>query len=148
MLCGIFFSIKFFNTIHSISMCLEDIADTEYKLLVGILTHMHHESSLVHGLHTFGVPFSQIPSIEVREKRKLVQPHMVLCILAGYTSNTHTRDVWQLLQTNWNHFFWLTGETPDTLRNMITKIERRFNPNVERGCKSLLDMRNQVCNLT
>ena len=84
--------------------------------------------------------------LKLRNKKKcwLVLPHMLLQILAGYRANSHTRDVWELLENNWNNFFWLTGETPNTLQLVVDQIERNFYPYVNRGRKTKLDLWNQV----
>ena len=77
-------------------------------------------------------------------KRRLFKPHLLLRILAGYCANEYTKDVWQNLQTNWTHFFWLTGETPRTLKCMVQSLERYYYPYTNRGRKTLLDFKNQV----
>ena len=61
----------------------------------------------------------------------------------GYKANLCSHDVWSLLQRNWIHF-WLTGETPQTLSQLVTEIEDKFFPLQSQGRKFLLDMRNKV----
>ena len=36
------------------------------------------------------------------------------------------KDVWKNLETNWNDFYWLTGETPHTLAALVMDLERNF----------------------
>ena len=55
------------------------------------------------------------------------------------------RDVWHKLETNWIHFFWMTGETPQSLSQLAYQLERKFEPHVTSGRKSNLDFRNKVC---
>ena len=40
------------------------------------------------------------------------------------TDNHH--DVWRTLSQNWNHFYWLTGETPDTLNIIVQGLRSNF----------------------
>ena len=56
-----------------------------------------------------------------------------------------SRDVWSNLQSNWVHFFWMTGETPHTLSNLVQELEKEFEPHYRCGRKCYLDFRNQVC---
>ena len=44
-----------------------------------------------------------------KRKRRLIQPHMLIRIMGAYRANENTRDVWDLLIRNWNHYYWLTG---------------------------------------
>ena len=53
-------------------------------------------------------------------------------------------DVWVNLSTNWDHFFWLTGEFPHTLQIIVDKIQTKFFIKNQRGPKVLLSVRNQV----
>ena len=62
-----------------------------------------------------------------------------------FRSDSVKRDVWVNLERNWIDFFWLTGETPPTLNDLVLKLERRFHPFVHCGCRNLLDFKNQVC---
>ena len=54
------------------------------------------------------------------------------------------RDVWNLLECNWLHFFWLTGESPATLSVMVNRIEQLFLPQIQTGRVHSLSFRNQV----
>ena len=80
-------------------------------------------------------------------KCRLLKPHLLLCILAGYRCNEEMHDVWQLLERNWSHFFWLTGETPNSLSAIVTDVQNMYYPYIFRGRRTLLDFRNQVCRL-
>ena len=55
----------------------------------------------------------------------------------------HTNDTWFALEQNWDHFFWLTGEIPSTLSEVVENIDnilqRRTN-----GRQCVLSLRNQV----
>ena len=53
-------------------------------------------------------------------------------------------DVWRKLSSNWNHFFWLTGETPDTLDVLIDRLKARMNVFRRTGRISFMTTRNQV----
>ena len=53
-------------------------------------------------------------------------------------------DVWRKLSTNWDHFFWLTGETPDTLDVIIDRLHHRMNIHRRCGRISFMSTRNQV----
>ena len=54
-----------------------------------------------------------------------------------------TRDVWALLETNWDHFYWLTGETPHTMLILVEAMRNRV-PRRRFGRPQVLDFRNQV----
>ena len=54
-------------------------------------------------------------------------------------------DVWNKLSHNWDHFSWLTGETPDTLNILIDRLKARINLCRKRGRLSPISTRNQVC---
>ena len=53
-------------------------------------------------------------------------------------------DVWTNLSSNWNDFFWLTGELPMTLDYLVSKIEIKFFNMNPLGRKCNLSLRNQV----
>ena len=61
-----------------------------------------------------------------------------------HSANWVWRDVWINMSTNWVDFFWLTGETPQTLGQLVDQLDQTFIHlfNNRRGCK--LDIRNQV----
>ena len=59
-------------------------------------------------------------------------------------SRFEENEVWNNLQTNWNHFFWLTGETPETLQILVNALHRNFFMHRQYGRKSSLDLRHQV----
>ena len=54
------------------------------------------------------------------------------------------QDVWGSLETNWNNFFWLTGETPITLSILVNQLYGHFIHVFHYGHRSKLDFRNQV----
>ena len=54
------------------------------------------------------------------------------------------RDVWQHLETNWTDFFWLTGETPDTLSKLVAKIKELYDTIYHQRRRSIVNFRNQV----
>ena len=51
--------------------------------------------------------------------------------------------MWNNLKTNWNHFFWLTGEIPPTFELLVERIRQLRQAN-RRGRKFRLDLTNQV----
>ena len=52
-------------------------------------------------------------------------------------------DVWHNLSSNWSHFYWLTGETLDTLQLLVDRLRTTFRINpIHRNSK--LSLRNQV----
>ena len=53
-------------------------------------------------------------------------------------------DVWTALSKNWDHFFWLTGETPDSLRILMNRIDGRIGLCRRRGRLSPMSKENQV----
>ena len=55
--------------------------------------------------------------------------------------NSH--DVWKDLSTNWNHFYWLTGETPVSMQIIIEGIRENFF-NYHLHGNNRLDFRNQI----
>ena len=58
------------------------------------------------------------------------------------------RDVWNNLESNWNDFFWLTGETPITLNELVQEMQNKFHPTFRRRRLGSLDFRNQVIHET
>ena len=55
----------------------------------------------------------------------------------GYT------DVWENLATNWTHFYWLTGETPESLQLLVQRLRQiYFIRPMHRNCK--LTFCNQI----
>ena len=55
--------------------------------------------------------------------------------------------MWLNLQQNWNHFYWLTGETPQTMQILVNAIDRKFFVHRHYGRNCSLDLRNQVCDI-
>ena len=51
--------------------------------------------------------------------------------------------MWDRLQDNWTHFYWLTGELPPTLQLIVNRLEVRFRHRT-RGRKCIITFRNQV----
>ena len=41
-------------------------------------------------------------------------------------SDYQKRDIWSLIEQNWIHFFWLTGETPHTLQIIVNRMDEIF----------------------
>ena len=56
-------------------------------------------------------------------------------------------NVWRNLERNWSHFFWLTGETPATLRVLVTRIEQIYLPERPMGWAQALTFENQVSSM-
>ena len=51
------------------------------------------------------------------------------------------------MERNWDHFFWLTGETPRTLSTLVTKLWSKYLHHFYTTKGSKLDLKNQVsCN--
>ena len=48
------------------------------------------------------------------------------------------------LSANWTHFFWLTGETPCSLSELVVDIQNKFKHVNCPGRPCILDFRNQV----
>ena len=61
-----------------------------------------------------------------------------------YRATISKSDVWVNLSKNWDHFFWLTGETPDSLQILLNRIQARVNLCRKRGRMSPMSHRNQV----
>ena len=53
-------------------------------------------------------------------------------------------DVWRNLTQNWDHFFWLSGETPQTLDILVRTVKGRFPLVTRKGRISCLTIHNQV----
>ena len=56
--------------------------------------------------------------------------------------NFGNHDVLMSLLTNWDDFFWLTGEFPPTFNMIIQQIQQRLGR--RRGRRNILDLENQV----
>ena len=52
--------------------------------------------------------------------------------------------MWSNLEENWSHFFWLIGETPDTLTILINRIEAKYINCSSYGPESNLNLKNKV----
>ena len=78
------------------------------------------------------------------KRRRLTKPHILITLLNGYRLTVNNMDVWQNMETNWSHFFWLTGETPETLQILINRIEVKFLNYRTYGPDSTLSIRKQV----
>ena len=79
-----------------------------------------------------------------RQHPHLYKPHLMLQLMQGYRVHANSQDLWMLLQRNWINFFWLTGETPQTLSILVNKLRNNFHTFNNLGCNSVLDFRNQV----
>ena len=57
-------------------------------------------------------------------------------------------DFWNNLERNWTDFFWLTGDTPETLSILVQQLNnysRNIRPRLStKGRKTRLNFRNQV----
>ena len=53
------------------------------------------------------------------------------------------RDFWQILSTNWDHFYWLTGEVPHSMNLLVNRIRQIYKKRPS-GRRSVLNIRNQV----
>ena len=51
--------------------------------------------------------------------------------------------MWSLLETNWDNFYWLTGEIPPSLELLVAEIENDINLMTLGGCP-VMSFRNQV----
>ena len=132
-----------------------------YILVIGFLRRRRQRTQINESWHdffqilTFSIPllmdwiqlillYRRLLSLRIKSKYRLIKPHMLLRILAGYRANVQNKDLWTMLENNWNHFFWLTGETPVTLLNLVNTVQRTFYPNTDRGRKKVLNFQNQV----
>ena len=64
-----------------------------------------------------------------------------------YRATNVRQDVWMNLSANSNHFFWLTGEVPQTLIMIVNKLQNRFQLHRQLGRRSGIDLRNQVLDI-
>ena len=109
----------------------------------------------------------------IRNKRRLFKPHLLLQLLQGYRwislkinaiifikywlvcryfwqtlykcrSTMTAQDVWGNLEKDWNNFFWLTGETPETLAKLVNQIRENYFNLFYVTSRSKLSFRNQV----
>ena len=48
------------------------------------------------------------------------------------------------MQINWTHFFWMTGETPQSLSNLVQEVSVNFVPFFMDRNTCKLDLNNQV----
>ena len=51
--------------------------------------------------------------------------------------------MWSVLEENWNHFFWLTGEIPPTLNDAVNDVSAIVTCR-KSGKQNVLSLRNQV----
>ena len=65
----------------------------------------------------------------------------MICSVARCVDNSH--DVWSDLRKNWNHFYWLTGETPVSMDILLQGLTDSYFRNHENRNNSL-NLRNQI----
>ena len=53
------------------------------------------------------------------------------------------KNFWRILETNWDHFYWLTAEVPHSMDLLVNRI-RQIYTRRQSGRRSALDLRNQV----
>ena len=53
------------------------------------------------------------------------------------------QNLWLGLESNWDHFFWMTGEIPPTLDQLCNELVQFFGRRITKG-KCVLSFRNQV----
>ena len=84
--------------------------------------------------------------LRMRRKRRrlLIKPHLMLPFMPGFRINAIGMDVWASLEQNWVHFFWLTGETPQTLTILVNTLRNRNFVHLRLGRIPSIDFRNQV----
>ena len=113
-------------------------------------THLHLDNvimnftpTIVSMIQIFVQIIQVLKVLENRQKQILSKPHRLLHLLVGYRAQNAHHDVWINLEQNWNDFFWLTGETPQTLNALSLKLERIYTTTF-RMRRGLLDFKNQV----
>ena len=79
-----------------------------------------------------------------RRSRLLINPHMMLELMPGYRIGLNGQNLWNFLDRNWIHFFWLTGETPDTLNILVECLRNIYYVQNHLGRPPAIDFRNQV----
>ena len=77
-------------------------------------------------------------------KRRLFKPHLMLPFMQGFQMRVISRDLWATLEQNWVHFFWLTGESPQTLNALVVRLRNLFFVHNNFGRNPIIDFRNQV----
>ena len=79
-----------------------------------------------------------------RTDRRKTKPHILMKMLQGYRCTMGNHDVLTILQTNWDDFYWLTGEFPPTFDLLLHHLQQIRQQRV--GRRKLLDFGNQVKN--
>ena len=84
-------------------------------------------------------------------RRNANKPHVLIKLLNQYRCTRFNGNFWNNLERNWCDFFWLTGETPETLTHLVTSLQQykqRIAPRTSRkGRRKKLDFRNEVKNI-
>ena len=52
-------------------------------------------------------------------------------------------DMWDFLERNWTHFYWLMGEIPPSLQMIVNQLNEKFGRR-QRGHNCIISFRNQV----
>ena len=68
--------------------------------------------------------------------------HNRIVVLIVLRCEGGNRDLWLNLQTNWQHFYWLTAKIPQTLMELVQQLEIKLPR--QRGRRPSLDFKNQV----
>ena len=83
-----------------------------------------------------------------KRRKNLNTPSVLIKLLGRYRCQRQRRDFWLNLEQNWTDFYWLTGETPDTLNlltNQIWAYRRRIVGRwFRKGRRPAMTFRNQV----
>ena len=124
-----------------------------YRGRINILPNNRHRDSVGQLLNLIQILYNMIKWLfkKWRVRRKnLNTPSVLIKLLTQYRATRFNFDCWNNLARNWTDFFWLTGETPDTL-NLLVQLVRANLRNVRgrnfrRGRRPALTFRNQVRN--
>ena len=85
-----------------------------------------------------------IPYKKCKLWRSLIYEFVIFFLMHSlYRSALYHHDFWTYLETNWDNFYWLTGELPFTLQSLVQKLNE-IRPISVRGRKPCLSFRNQV----
>ena len=83
-----------------------------------------------------------------RRRRNLLTPNVLIKLLRQYRCRRHYMDFWNNLEQNWTDFFWLTGETPQSLQLLVNSLHTiRYGiigRRIRLGRRPALSFRNQV----
>ena len=136
------------NALHVLNFLFQAI---DFYRARNPIQNLHRRGNIGNVLNCIQILFNFAKWLLRRWKKKrknLNTPNIIIKLLGRYRCQRQRRDFWNNLERNWTDFFWLTGETPDTLSLLVNDIycfrRRIIGRWYKKGRRTSLTFRNQV----